>query len=935
MKRRNLSLFIFLIFILVSFVFIFNNKNVSSCSTKAILSNNFVPQSIQISDIAVADNLRNTGHFLAAAHAFENLLKRTNLAQPDRIFLLNQTAFCYLLAHKEQYAAPFLQAIEQQESQISTATTNASADYLLNKGLYYSYLYQPKEALDYLEKASVLLRQYYGEDHLKVGIAITHTGLVQYDFDTTADSAFVNILKGYNIFQKDPLLKPFSSEAELGMVYLALSTRSAEVAKQHHAVVIEKLQLAPEKDSVMLMKTILVSLHSGQNYQTINIPEEKVAQILPANHILMERYYTMLMLNSMTDSESDFIKKIDNREAQIGTNQKVFFNKNYIFRHYYFGHNDFKKVIEYIDNAIPSTKPVLRLFLQETQYVVSNSYKNLKQYDKSVQFYLSMQGEKNLLAFLSKPKIEQERYYAISCSFLGDVLYEKYKSTKKASDGLLAHKAYLSLDENFFSGIKTIDDDAILRYQAQVGSESFSNAVDLCADLYARTQNPQYKDNAFRFSDRMKSFLLFRSHKNQHQENSVLTEIQNMEAQINELKLALNKQQANQYATISAQLNKKAMRLGELYKRLEMEFPKLYETRVKQPIPSVSSIQKILDSETALLQYGLENKHLSIIYIDKDTCVLYVSDTLSNITNSIVALKKILSSPNYDAQTFQLFKTLSNGVYMSLLKPLETFLNKKKSVVIIPDKDIAQLPFDVLLSNKEDNALTYKDLDYCVNHFQFSYSPSWKVYEYENQAEVLPASSIATFTYGSTKQVGVLPCAVHEVTAIKSIFSTKQVSVNSGLDCTKNVFEQTHNDFDILHISLHANSNTKNKLDNKIYFQLPLSDTLFGYELLKYDFRNKMIVLSACETNIGVIKVGEGAYSLSRYFLQVGVPYVVSSLWKINDCTNSEIMISFYQNIHNGMKPKQALHQAKHNFLRHADNITATPSIWAGMILME
>jgi CHAT domain-containing protein len=938
MKFKNVCLFIFLIFAAVSALLVFKHQKTSSCSFKTNLQDHFVSKTLDSSRLDAADELRNSGHFLAAANAFEAILKQSNLNSSDRIYLLNQSVFCCLLAHKEQKALPFIQDLERLNPNIDTNSTSAAADYCLNKGLYYSYLYQPKEALHYLQKASVLLQKYYGEKHLKVATCLTHIGLVQYDFDRVADSAFVNILKGYNIFQENSLLKPFSAEAELGMVYLAISTRSKEVAKQHHNIVIEHLQQGPEQDSVMWMKTILVSLHSGINksHAFINIPDEKIAQILPTTHILMERYQVMKLLNYWEGSEASFIKEVENTATKIGTSNNVFFNTNFLFRHYYFGHNEFKKVIEHLDNKeTQNNKPTLRLFLQETQYVVSNSYKKLKQYDKSIEFYLSEENSNDLLSFLIKPKAQQDRYYAVSCGFLGDILYEKFKSTKKIADGLLAHQAYLSTDENFFSGIKTIDDDAILRYQAEVGSGSFSNAVEVCASLYSMTHRRQYLDDAFRFSDRMKSFLLFRSHKNQDQNNPILIEIQQIEAQTNTLKMALSKQNINDYTSISVQLNKKMSILGGLYKKLESDFPELYNVRVKQPIPSITKVQQTIDSETALLEYGLEDKHLSIMYVDKDTCILYISDTLSNVSNSILALKTILARPNYNVQEFEQFKTLSHSVYASLLKPVEAFLCKKKNIVVIPDKGIAQFPFDVLTTQKNDKALTYKDLDYCIKHYQFSYSPSWKIYEYGNQVEIAPNATITTFTYGSKQQLGVLPCAVREVAEIKAIFSPKYVHTNSGSGCTKTVFEQQHNSADILHLSLHANSNTKNKLDNKIYFQLPLSDTLFGYELLKYNFQNKMIVLSACETNIGQIKAGEGAYSLSRYFLQVGVPYIVSSLWKINDCTNSDVMISFYSNIHQGMKPKVALYEAKCSFLRHADNITASPSIWAGMVFME
>jgi CHAT domain-containing protein len=85
------------------------------------------------------------------------------------------------------------------------------------------------------------------------------------------------------------------------------------------------------------------------------------------------------------------------------------------------------------------------------------------------------------------------------------------------------------------------------------------------------------------------------------------------------------------------------------------------------------------------------------------------------------------------------------------------------------------------------------------------------------------------------------------------------------------------------------------------------AEDVTGMDLLA----TELVVLSACETGLGEVNVGEGVYGLRRAFVLAGARTLVMSLWKVPDKQTQELMENFYRRLLEGQPRAEALREAQ------------------------
>jgi CHAT domain-containing protein len=89
-----------------------------------------------------------------------------------------------------------------------------------------------------------------------------------------------------------------------------------------------------------------------------------------------------------------------------------------------------------------------------------------------------------------------------------------------------------------------------------------------------------------------------------------------------------------------------------------------------------------------------------------------------------------------------------------------------------------------------------------------------------------------------------------------------------------------------------------------------------------------LVVLSACETALGDIQIGEGVFGLRRSFVIAGARTLIMSLWKVPDKQTQKLMVNFYRNMLAGLSKSNALREAQLQMKKKYPN----PFYWGAFI---
>jgi CHAT domain-containing protein len=105
---------------------------------------------------------------------------------------------------------------------------------------------------------------------------------------------------------------------------------------------------------------------------------------------------------------------------------------------------------------------------------------------------------------------------------------------------------------------------------------------------------------------------------------------------------------------------------------------------------------------------------------------------------------------------------------------------------------------------------------------------------------------------------------------------------------------------------------------------------LFSSQIRQLDLQGtELVVLSACDTGVGTVKVGEGVESLRQALELAGARSTVTSLWKVPSLATRDLIVAFYDAMAGGASKPEAMRQAKIKIMKTSPQ----PFYWGAFVL--
>lgn len=341
--------------------------------------------------------------------------------------------------------------------------------------------------------------------------------------------------------------------------------------------------------------------------------------------------------------------------------------------------------------------------------------------------------------------------------------------------------------------------------------------------------------------------------------------------------------------------------------------------------------QGLLDNQTAMVEYFLgENSNYAFILTKKHMRIvpLESSDNLRPaVRNCLSGIRSHFEGKEEPYPARVKFTFAARALYGLLISPLGELPEK---LIIIPDEFLYYLPFEVALTGDVTPETPYRKYPYWVKEKTLSYNFSAGLLKemVDRRNIQRPTSFLGGFApefpedrYPDTT-VWKLP--------VSSKFIKEQVDgqENSNLFSQEeaniaNFLEQATR-FKILHLVSHTHVNEQ---DPDLSYVRLWDKGIYLKELYLVKLNAELVVLHACETNVGKLFKGEGVASVNRGFVSAGAGSVLTTFWLVGDGPTPDFMAPFYQNLFKGRSKDEAVRQAK------LQNLDKDPYYWASYII--
>lgn len=478
-----------------------------------------------------------------------------------------------------------------------------------------------------------------------------------------------------------------------------------------------------------------------------------------------------------------------------------------------------------------------------------------------------------------------------------------------------------------------------------IASEVYADGVRTAHEAAASAlKKKRLLEQAFYFAEKSKSAVLLEAI-SESEAKSFAGIPQNLLEQENSLKsaIALTAQKLAQKPTAEEEkyLRETLFSLNRTYetfvKNLEKDFPSYFNLKYNAASPSITQIQNLLDSKTALLSYFIdeENQRLYIFQITKSKYKVVDHALPKDFDKNITGLRNGIYFNAANA-----YSKASNALSKILLPKISSAIT---DLVIVPTGRLGIIPFETLTTKKIKNTESFDGAQFLLKNKSVRYEFSAGLLLQKTKQSKTKNPSIflcAPVSFPTKDNLNELPGTESEVKTISSLFNSKNITSKlfTRLDANEHAIKSTSlKDYSLIHFATHGVVDETSPELSRIFLQNSSEaedGNLFAGEIYNLEMNADLVTLSACQTGLGKISKGEGVIGLSRALVYAGAKSIIVSFWSVADESTSELMKTFYQRMLENPSSGYAsnLRDAKLSLIN--DQKYSSPFYWAPFILI-
>lgn len=361
--------------------------------------------------------------------------------------------------------------------------------------------------------------------------------------------------------------------------------------------------------------------------------------------------------------------------------------------------------------------------------------------------------------------------------------------------------------------------------------------------------------------------------------------------------------------------------LERYIRSLEKTYPLYYQYKYADQVQSLSSLQDVL----------AKSKQVFVAYFIRDSvcfalCVKPAATSFIRCVNNKPPIEeqlgefvKFCSDENALNREYPRFLRNANEIYDLLLKPFHLEAGR-----VIVCQDSYLVPFEALGRDPEKGDFLVKDFA-----FSYVYSARWLMSRHEQRAGIGDFLGIAPVKFAAYSGLADLRLSEEALRRCSAPYGRVRLLMHT--DANRQNFMRQVCDYNVTTILTHARADSTD--EEPVLF---MNDSVIRLSELQMLSRPaaRLIVLSACQTNVGKNRSGEGIFSLARGFSAAGIPAVAATQWMADEGAIYSISQKFNEYIFQGMNKDEALQKAKLYYMFEDRKGSLLPCYWADMVLI-